>query len=229
MGSILTNQQLAQIPIFTDVNLDPSLPSARLNTLIHQARGEILFHQGDPSNGFYYVESGRVQLTVMNRSGTVATVEVIGEGETFGEAMVFLGRPYPVSATALLDSTLYFVASPFIDTIIANDQRATRRLLTNLSVRNHQLVTHVATLGLENATQRVSSYLLAAAGQAASGEDTVEVKLADSKRIIANRLGLTPETFSRALRRLANDHLISVKGSHITLRPHLLSTHMEDR
>ena len=228
MSALLTGEQLAQIPIFADVDLDPGLPSARLNTMTRQARGEVLFHQGDPADGFYYVASGRVQLTVVNRSGTEATVEVIAEGETFGEAMVFLGRPYPVTATALADSVLYFVATEFIDAIIADNQRATRRLLTNLSIRNHQLVTHIATLGLENATQRVCTYLLAAAGQTPADKEIVEVTLADSKRVIANRLGLTPETFSRALRRLADEHLIKVQGSHIKLKPQLLAAHAED-
>jgi CRP-like cAMP-binding protein len=160
---------------------------------------------------------------VGNQSGDTTTVEIITEGETFGEAVAFLGEPYPVTATALAASTLYFVSTVFVDAIVATDQQTVRRLLANLSRRNHQLIGDIAALTLATARQRLSHYLLQLDRRPLNSSGLVEVVLSDPKKVIASRLNLTPEALSRTLRRLADEGLITVTGKKVQLMPEQLT------
>lgn len=215
--------RLADVPVFAGVDFAGAGDEIRSNALVTLGRDEVLFRQGDESTGFYFVHAGRMRLMVTSRAGTATTVEIIGEGETFGEAVVFMERPYPVTAVALTDATLYFLSAAMVDTMLARDPRTARRLLANLSMRNHGLVADVAALTLESATSRVREYLLRQC-PTPWPDDTVAVELLDTKRVVADRLSVTPESLSRALRRLADLGLIDVQGPVIRFHPHTLAS-----
>lgn len=217
---------LARVPVFAGVDFTGLADAARRNAVVHLARDEVLFHRGEQATGFYFVESGRIQLTVANRMGSTTTVEIIGADETFGEAVVFLAEPFPVTASALVPSTVYFICSQLVDAMLSRDPRTARRLLANLSMRNHRLVADVAALTLESATQRVVTYLLRQV-PAPWPTGAVRVELPDAKRVVADRLSLTPESLSRALRRLADRGLVDVNGPSIRFDPHALAADVD--
>lgn len=216
---------LACIPIFAGVDLSGLADAARHNAVVQLERDEVLFHKGDPARGFYFVEFGRIRLTVTSQTGSTTTVEIIGAGETFGEAVVFLTEPYPVTAIALAPSTVFFVCSELVDAMLSRDPRMARRLLASLSARNHRLVADVAALSLESAAQRVSSYLLRQV-PAPWPVGMVRVLLPDAKHVVADRLALTPESFSRALRRLADGGLVVTDRQAIRFDPHELASRL---
>lgn len=83
---------LARVPVFAGVDFTGLADAARRNAVVHLARDEVLFHRGEQATGFYFVESGRIQLTVANRMGSTTTVEIIGADETFGEAVLVSGH-----------------------------------------------------------------------------------------------------------------------------------------
>lgn len=140
-------------------------------------------------------------------------VELIQAGQSLGEAVMFLGQPYPVNGDALEDSLLLFLpAGPLFDAC-ARDPMLSRRLLAGLSMRLHSLLKDVETYSLTTATERVVIYLFNALGEAEAGTVTLPV----SKQVIASRLNLTPETFSRILQRLAEDGGIRVDGRDIVV------------
>ncbi len=208
---------LAEVPVFTGVDFTAAGEAVRTNARVDLQRDEILFRQGDVSTGFYYVRSGRVRLTVGARAGATTTVEIIGEGETFGEAVVFLEQPYPVTATALTEAELYFISSAMVNAMLARDPRTARRLLANLSMRNHRLIADVAALTLESAASRVCEYLLRQCPTPRPSHP-VHIALEDAKHVVADRLSLTPESFSRALRRLSERGQVVVRGRSIIIR-----------
>ncbi|MDR1265345.1 MAG: Crp/Fnr family transcriptional regulator [Propionibacteriaceae bacterium] len=213
---------LARVPLFAEIDLGDLGAVAARNAVVSLEAGEILFRQGDPCAGFFHVATGRMRLSVGNPEGSVTTVEIIGRGETFGEAVVFLAQPYPVTATALAASTLYFVASAFVDALLDTSTSVARRLLANLASRNHRLVADRAALTLDSARQRVCSYLVEHGRALTATGGLAEATLVDAKKEVAARLGLTPESLSRVLRQLADEGLIVMSGSVIRFAPRRL-------
>ncbi len=214
--------ELRQMPLFselTDTDFDHLAPHTRKR---HLDKGEVLFQRGDPPRGFYFVVSGQIKLALSSSQGNEKVVEIINPQQSFGEAVMFMNRPYPVFAEALLDTQVLHVAHSAIAELLRHDIDFAQRLLAAMSIRLHTLVRDVETYSLRSSTQRVIGYLL----QLVDGDEPCDVSLPTSKQVIASRLNLTPETLSRILHDLAEVGLITVSGRRIVLHdPKRLSRH----
>jgi CRP-like cAMP-binding protein len=172
-------------------------------------KGEILFHRGDVANGFYYVESGQIELSLISPEGQKKIVEVIAHGRTFAEAIVFMRESkFPVTAEALSNSVVYRVPNGAYRTLLQDDTDACMRLLNDVCRHLHQRVQEIERLTIQNARSRLASYLIDHIVETDDDEATVRLDL--PKHIIASRLSITPETLSRLLRAMADDGILTV-------------------
>ena len=179
------------------------------------SRGETLFRRGDMANGFYVVIFGQIKLVIDSPQGDEKVVEIVNQRQSFCEAVMFLNRPYPVSAVSLNDTLLLHVPKSALDTSLAEDPTFARAMLAGLSARLHALVKDVESYSIRSTTQRVIGYLLQQCPDDADGEMTVE--LPTSKLIVASRLSITPETLSRIFGKLQHDNLIRVQGRSVII------------
>ena len=204
---------LAQAPIFRGLSREELARIAAGTTQVHAERGRILFQRGDSCLGFHFVAYGQVKLAVSTAAGAEKVIEILGPGRTFGEAVMFTGNQYPVAATALTDSLLLHVASETLFAEIERDPLLARRMLAGLSMRLHVLVQDVEAMTLHSAMQRVIGYLARLEDEGGPGRVTLPAQ----KSLIASRLNLTPEYFSRILHDLAAEGLIRIDGRHIEI------------
>jgi CRP-like cAMP-binding protein len=180
--------------------------------------GQVLFRRGTPSTGFYVVSDGRMQLSVSNSEGVVKVLEIISPGGAFGHAVMFLREPYPVDATALVDTRLVFVPVAAVDRVLESDPAMARLMLASMAKRLQAKVQDIAMLSLQSATQRIIAYMLGALrDDAALTGPSSTVELPALKQVLASRLGMTPETFSRAIRTLSAAGLLTVEGSVVQI------------
>ncbi|MBI3148767.1 MAG: Crp/Fnr family transcriptional regulator [Betaproteobacteria bacterium] len=176
-------------------------------------RGEILFSKGDPSTGFFSIIRGQIKLALPSQQGGEKVLEIMGPGQSFGEAVMFMDAPYPVFAQALTEGAALHISKSVLFAAMARDPRLARKMLAGMSMRLHNLIQDVEAYTLQSARQRLVAYLLQRAGGAAQA--SAEVQLPTSKTVIASRLNLTPETLSRVLHSLSEAGLIVVRGRHI--------------
>ncbi len=209
---IKTADFLSKLPLFNDLEPVELERIASHTTEMHVPRGETIFHQGDPCNGFHTVVYGRIKLAFSSPHGSEKVVEIIGPGNSFGEALMFMDKAYIVAAQALVDSMLIHVSKPAVLEELERSPGFARKMLAGMSRRLHGLICDVEAYSLNSGTQRVIGYLLKEAQQ-----DGEEVRLHASKAIVASRLNLTPEHFSRILHDLTEQQLIAVHGRDITI------------
>lgn len=209
---------LGHAPIFRDLSPDELARIASGTTEVRAERGKVLIQRGDPCIGFHLVVFGQVKLVVGTASGAEKVVEIIGPGMTFGEALMFADRPYVVSAVTLADSFLLHVGKEALYAELDRDPRLARRMLAGLSMRLHMMVKDVEALALHSAMQRVIGYLamLEERGAEERGAEG-RVTLPAQKSLVASRLNLTPEYFSRILHELAAAGLVRVDGRDIEI------------
>ena len=207
---------LAQIPLFSALSPEQSAHIAAACRERHLTKGEMLFQKGDPVRGFFIVVTGQMKLALPSAQGNEKVLEIIGPRQSFGEAVMFMDRPFPVSAEALLDTRLLHIARESIFQLLDSDASFARRMLAGLSMRLHALIADVESYSLRSSAQRLIGYLLQQAGDK-SGEGHVTIKLPTTKHVLASRLNLTPETFSRVLHDLSSAGLIEVSGRNITI------------
>ncbi len=215
-----TQAALANLPLFSRLTTAQLTRIAQGTRVVRAARGGLLFRKGDLPAGFYLVVYGQVKLALSSHDGVEKVLQLFGPGQSFGEAVMFLDRPYPVHAACLIDSLLLLVSQePVFDAIDASPDFA-RRVLGGLSARLHELVTDVEAYSMRSAAQRLVGYLLnlSESESEPGAQRGPTVSLPTSKHVVASRLNLTPETLSRLLHTLAADELIRVDGRDVTIR-----------
>jgi CRP/FNR family transcriptional regulator, dissimilatory nitrate respiration regulator len=214
---IKTQAFLSSLPLFKEVAPIELDRIAAGTTELHVPRGEMLFNKGDPCVGFHLVIYGQVKLAFISPQGSEKVVEIVGPGFSFGEALMFMEKPYIVMAETLADSLLLHVSKQVVFDEIERNPTFARKMLAGLSRRLHGLINDVEAYSLQSGTQRVIGYLLRQDQELAAANAPYSVMLPTSKAIVASRLNLTPEHFSRILHELADRGLISIDGREVKI------------
>lgn len=184
---------LAAVP---DATADALLATGRVRTF---ERGGTIFLQGERAEAIYIVAEGWVKLYRVAPNGAEAVVGVFTRGASFGEAVAFRHDSYPVSAEAVTDCALIRIeADSFLRKIRENPEVAIS-ILSATFAHLHSLVAQVEALKAQTGAQRVAEFLLELAP---CHEGACEVTLPYDKVLIAGRLGMKPESLSRAFARL---------------------------
>ena len=204
---------LARVPLFNGLEAPEIARIARGTREVKAARGDILFHKGDTSTGFHLIVYGQIKLAFTSSQGSEKVVDIMSQGQSFGEAVMFMDKPYMVYAQALSDSLLLHMAKSVILDELEKDPKLGRKMIAGLSMRLHHLITDVESYSLHSGRQRIIGYLLR--DNMESDEKSLTITLPTNKGVIASRLNLTQEHFSRILHELQENGLITVQGRKI--------------
>jgi CRP-like cAMP-binding protein len=151
---IATETFLARLPLFAGLAAEPLARLAAATTRRRLARGEALFRQGEPSTGLHAVLYGSIKLSMRAARGE-RVVDIVGPGQSFGEPVMFLEKPYIVSATALADSLVLQVDREAVFAELERSPQLARRVIAALSQRIEGLVREVETYALGSAGERL--------------------------------------------------------------------------
>ena len=210
---------LATLPLFSNMRDEELQRLATGCQLRRVERGKVIFRTGDPCHEFHVNVLGQVKLFVISPAGTEKVVELVGPGNSFAEAVMFMGVPYVLSAQTLTDSLILSIEKDVVLREIGASPEFALRMLAGLSRRLHGLIKDVEAYALHSGVQRVIGYLLGdRMTESDAASEAITVSLPVSKAAIASRLSLTPEYFSRVLNELETAGLIQVdkRDIHIT-------------
>ncbi len=211
-----TVNELRKHILFSALSPEQLTLIARHSRITDVSEGEILFQQDQPAERFYRLCSGQIKLSRLSLEGTEHVIEIIHPGQPFAEAVIFMKkRVYPVNAEALVKSRVLAVDSATFLQILYDSRETCFRLMADMSYRLHTFVNEIDNLTLQNATFRLVNYLLRQIADC--NASTATIKLTSSKQILASRLSIKPETFSRILKTLNQRGLLEVNGSTIRL------------
>lgn len=206
---------LTHVPLFQGLAQEELGRIARGTREMHPAKGEILFHKGDPCTGFHLLVYGQIKLAFTSSQGSEKVVEIISQGQSFGEAIMFMEKPYIVFAQALTDCLLLHISKTVVFEEIQRDHNLCRKMLAGMAMRLHQLMNDVESYSLHSGKQRIIGYLLRELPETEHDGINVAITLPTNKGVIASRLNLTQEHFSRILHELTELGLIVVEGRKI--------------
>ncbi|MDA3859311.1 MAG: Crp/Fnr family transcriptional regulator [Roseovarius sp.] len=182
-----------------------SLPSPVTDRLLSDAtfreitRGETVFLQGERAQVIHVVLDGWVKLYRVSANGNEAVVDVFTRGHSFGEAVAFRQQPYPVSAEAVSDCALMLIPARSFNTILEQEPELSLAVIASTFQRLHELVAQVEQIKAQTGAQRVADFLLRLCN---CQTGPCEVTLPYDKALIAGRLGMKPESLSRAFSKL---------------------------
>lgn len=195
------------------------LPDDLADTLLERTvanshdRGSTIFLQGEPAEYVYIVLQGWVKLFRISPNGAEAVVGVFTRGRSFGEAVAFRQDVYPVNAEAVTDCRLLQLRAAILLDMMNSRPELCTAMLASTFRHLQSLVNQVEQLKAQTGAQRVAEFLLELCPVE---EGACAVTLPYDKILIAGRLGMKPESLSRAFQRL-RDTGVMVKQNHAAI------------
>jgi CRP/FNR family transcriptional regulator len=180
------------------------------------AKGDYLFHEGDPAHGFYVIQRGAVNVHRVNAAGKEQIIHVFRAGESFAEAALATPTGYPADARALEDTQVLLVQKAGILELLKRQPELGLRMLGSMSGHLRVLVGQLEDLTLKDVETRLANWLVKRCPNP-QGESPVKIELAMTKRVLAAELGTVSETFSRTLAKFREQKLLTVKGKTVTV------------
>lgn len=210
-----------------------SLPEELADTILQRAttksyhRGETIFLQGEAAESIFVVLDGWFKLFRITPTGAEAVVGVFTRGRSFGEAVAFAGGAYPVSAEAVTDGRLLHVRASILSTMMQERPEIATAILSSAFRHLHGLISQLEQLKAHTGAQRVAEFLLELCNRE---KGSCTIRLPYDKTLIAGRLGMQPQSLSRAFNRLeAQGVKISHNQATITDVETLRDYMLEDR
>jgi CRP-like cAMP-binding protein len=189
---------------------------AEITVIKSVPKGSYLFHEGDPSAGFYIVQTGAINVHRVNAVGKEQIIHVFRAGESFAEGTLATEKGYPADARAVDPSQVLLVQKAGILALLRRQPELALRMLGSMSAHLRILVAQLEDLTLKDVETRLANWLLKRCPDAAS-EKPFKIVLSMTKRVLAAELGTVSETFSRTLAKFREQDLIGVKGKTITV------------
>jgi CRP-like cAMP-binding protein len=225
LANLILPEELRRTPLFAGLDEDQLARVLKTAHVIKLDGGQHLFESQQDARQFFMVRSGAVRLYLSAPDGSEKVLHLVTSGQTFAEAITFLdSQKYPVNASAVSKSEVIAFSNTTFREILQESTDTCFRLMADLSAWLKRQIDEIDALTLQNATLRFTNYLL---HQIPAGQlQDVQIELAAPKHVIASRLSIKPESFSRILRNMQQSGLISVDGNTIHIKDvEALSTH----
>jgi CRP/FNR family nitrogen fixation transcriptional regulator len=192
-------------------------------TRMRYKRGQSVFAEGDPAQYLFRVVSGVVRVLRFTASGRRQIVAFAAAGEVIG---IETGPTHLMTAEAVGDCEIALIRRTLVDAAIAEEPKAAQALLALMSRALEAVTEHAMLLARKGASERVAAFLVQ---QAARMPRTGEIELAMSRADIADYLGLTIESVSRAFTDIEASKVIALPSARrVVLRDRCALTEMSE-
>jgi len=185
------------------------------NAVLHAvAPGTVLFEQGETPTFQHVVLAGSAHLLGRSSAGREVLIEVVEPPDLIIPAAVATGSPYLMRARVPEPSRLLLIHAGVFRRAVLREPLLAQEVIGSLAGQFRRLVRQIKNLKLRTATERVGCYLLALSKRQGTPHCAI---LPYEKNLIASELGMTRESFSRALSALESGG-ITVQDEMITIR-----------
>ncbi len=205
---------LMRAPLFQAMGPDITRAMVQNRTARLYDRGERIFQQGDPADSFFLLIEGWVKLYRQRENGEEIVVAIFTAGETFAEVAMFMGGRYPATAEAVSPARILRIDGSALRRAVLQKPQLAFDMLAAASLHLKRLVKQIEQLKAQSAPQRIADFLL---DQVTAESGPAAIALPYEKALIANRLGMQPESFSRALARL-RDLGVTVERDNVHIK-----------
>lgn len=207
-------QRLGRVYLFSGMMPDTLRGLLATSSMREYPEGATLFMQGDPADRFFVVMEGWVKLFRLSENGQEVVISVISPGESFAEAAIFDSHIFPVNASAVSPVRLLVVNGETMLRQLADNTQLTFNMMASMSRQMRKNVTTLHHMSSMSSTERLADFLLDLT-DVQTGQARINLPL--DKSLIAARLGMQPETFSRALSKLKTKG-VSTSGAQVTIQ-----------
>ncbi len=204
---------VCKVPIFSELSYDKLLEINDL--IIHRdfQNGEMICREGDPGKYLYIIDTGHVKIYKTGKNGSEYILRLLGEGQFFGELVLFKEDVLNSSAEAVGDCSICMIPKNDLEKQIRASSDLSYSILAAVTSSLNKAEIRLESLVLEDAMEKTLRLLLELAKE--NGTKTKEGILIDlplSRAGLASLIGVSNETLSRKLTELQEAGTIAIKG-----------------
>ncbi len=187
---------LSELPLFNDIQDQEIESILSLIKVRNYQKGEILSINVDKRPRLYITLDGQFKLTKVNERGDEMIIKVVNKGEVVSP--MHFSHYYEVSAQFIKETALLYLSEDTVNKLVKDNPSFAKNIINMLAEDIQSLMMTAEVWRLKNTTERVGWYL-------ASVNTNNMGKLPISKSLLASHLGMTPESLSRALKKLSDE------------------------
>jgi CRP/FNR family cyclic AMP-dependent transcriptional regulator len=205
---------LRRVPLFSDL-ADPEL--ARFGEVLREReypKNSVILFEDDPGDALYVVRAGQVKVVLIGEDGREVILSVLTDGDFFGEMSLIDDEPRSAHVIAMKDSQLLVLRREDFQARLEAQPKIALKLLRVLVQRLRRADEKIGGLVLLDVNGRVARLLLDLADE--GGGPKITRKL--THHTIAQMIGSSRETVSRAMRELVARGLIEVTRREISIK-----------
>jgi CRP-like cAMP-binding protein len=206
-------QQLPLLHRLSDDDRRMVVASGREHTL---AKGEILFHEGDPAESLCAVVSGRLKLVRYSPRGKELLLHLVSVGTSFAEAALFGSGGYPATAEAVEPSTVWCLPRARLVDLLRNHPEIGMAMIGSISAWTRTLAGKLEMLTQRRVEERLALFLINRAGRRDIEPGEI-IELGQPKHLVAAECGTGPEVLSRTFKSLEEDGIIETGTSTVKI------------
>lgn len=186
---------------------------------VHEMKaGDTLYLQEAEIDRFYLIIQGVVKLYRVSCDGREIVLNVFTDKECVGESEIFTDKhTHSTNAAIVENTTLLSFSSQAYKLLLQQSSACCYGVLVEIAARLQEKQNEIEALSQQSATDRVIRFLLSQVKDTDNKKDSVVIKLPLAKRLIAARLSMQPETFSRVITDFKRKGLMDVKGSQLNI------------
>ncbi|MBC7472873.1 MAG: Crp/Fnr family transcriptional regulator [Candidatus Sericytochromatia bacterium] len=213
---------LRRVPIFGGVDEDNLTKIANITSEKNYSKKNIVFHEGDYGDALYIIKNGRIKIAKVALDGREKTLTILKGGDFFGEMAIFDDMPRSATAESMEnDVKLLSINKTDFERLITENPSIAIRIMKDLTRRIRQVNEQVQDLAFKDVHGRVAStlYNLLRTEKDASKEQNKDQinSLKMTHQDLANMVGSSRETVTRALNRLQDEGVISISHQQISV------------
>ncbi len=206
---------LKALPVFAALSDDLLELIARHTVEREFSRGQTIFFEGEPGEGFHYVIEGQVKIVKTSEDGREHIINLLQPGDLFAEVLLFNNQPYPATAMAVEGARVGMIRNGDLEKLVLGNNDLALQLIKALSQRLLYAQRKIKNLALDDVLSRTAEVLLRLAAAKEGPEN--EIRLEFSRQDLASLVGTTRETLTRTLSALKKGGVIEFEGSLIRL------------
>jgi CRP/FNR family transcriptional regulator, cyclic AMP receptor protein len=189
----------SELPLFNDFSGDDLAIISAYGTPRTFAKGAIVVSEGDESDCFYIIQSGRTKVYASDESGHEVILNTQGPGEFFGELVLIDQAPRSASVSTLEKSVLIVVSQRNFERCLHEHPQLVFKLMRPLVRRVRALTRNVKNMALLDVYGRVANLLIEMSSEVDGGR-MVDHRMTHQE--IASSVGASREMVSRIMRDL---------------------------
>ncbi|EKE78979.1 cyclic nucleotide-binding domain-containing protein [Oceanibaculum indicum] len=202
---------IRNLPLFRDCMPETFEALIKISFLQRFPQGVLLISENDPADFLHVVLEGLVEM-FGSSGGRETTISFVRPVSTFILAAVLKDQVYLQSARTISRSRILMIPAQAVRQAMQQDKAFMLSIVGELATGYRRVVKELKNQKLRTSSERLANWLLA---QGRLSDDGT-VRLAMEKRVLASRLGMTPENLSRAFSTL-RDLGVRVEGNIIRL------------